>query len=72
MGTPCTLDPLGSGNSSPYQKGEVLIEIAAPPEVSSNGNLGASSGSCCAASVYGGYGTQNTTGYGKLQYIGSK
>lgn len=186
MGTPCTLDPLGSGNSSPYQKGEVLIEIAAPasytsqqadvpqkgrykvwivggkndnyycyyacnysgsaagyvgelyfagrcrisievgalgqnslvriadigsddwktiiqancgnpatgaggggggaltitqdervtfvqpPEVSSNGNRGASSGSCCAASVYGGYGTQTTTGYGKLQYVGSK
>lgn len=28
MGTPCTLDPLGSGNSSPYQKGEVLIKQA--------------------------------------------
>lgn len=30
MGIPCSLDPLGSGNSEHFKKGEVIIEIANP------------------------------------------
>lgn len=30
MGTPCSLDPLGSANQSPYKKGEVLVTVDNP------------------------------------------
>lgn len=35
MGIPCSLDPLGSGNSDPYKRGQVLGEIANPQDAAS-------------------------------------
>ena len=32
MGIPCYLDPLGSGNSDPYKKGEILVTVDNPSE----------------------------------------